>query len=91
MINLCGFKDKNYIRKWYKSLDAYVHWSEGEVVSRSILEAMVNKKLIFASDIPSTREQLIYGSTCGVLFKDEKDFVRKFNNYIIDKKKNNFF
>ena len=75
------------MKKWYNSLDAYVHWSDGEVVSRSILEAMEYKKLIFASDIPSTKEQLLYGSNCGILFKNEPDFLSKFNKYFYNKKK----
>ena len=76
-IHLFGFKDPRLMKDWYCSLDAYVHWTNGEVVSRSILEEMNNGTIILASDIPSTREQLKNPIDCGILFKNKKEFVNK--------------
>lgn len=86
-ITLDGFKNIKNMDKWFKEIDVYVHWSKGEVVSRSILEAMQNQKIIFASKILSTKEQLINGIRCGILFNDEKDFVNKLNKYFSNNQK----
>ena len=87
-VKLEGLKNNKNMKKWYEEIDVYIHWSKGEVVSRSILEAMQNQKIIFASNIPSTKEQLFSGFKCGILFKDEKDFVNKFNKYYSKNLKN---
>jgi hypothetical protein len=87
-IKLEGLQNNKNMKKWFKEIDVYVHWSKGEVVSRSILEAMQNQKIIFASKILSTKEQLIDGYKCGILFNDEKDFVDKFNKYYLNNLKN---
>ena len=89
IVILEGFKDSKNMKKWFNEIDIYVHWSSGEVVSRSILEAMQNQKIIFAFKILSTKEQLIHGCNCGVLFKDEKDFINKFKKYLNKKSKLN--
>ena len=86
-ITLDGFKNIKNMNKWFKKIDIYVHWSKGEVVSRSILEAMQNQKIIFAHRILSTKEQLIDGFRCGILFNDDKDFVNKFNKYYLNNQK----
>mgnify|MGYP001341454031 CR=1 FL=1 len=86
-ITLDGFKNIKNMNKWFKEIDIYVHWSKGEVVSRSILEAMQNQKIIFAYRILSTKEQLINGFRSGILFNDDKDFIDKFNKYYSNKKK----
>ena len=80
-IKLDGLKSNKNMKKWFEEIDVYIHWSKGEVVSRSILEAMQNQKIIFASKILSTKEQLFDDFKCGILFKDEKDFVNKFKKY----------
>ena len=54
-IKLDGFKNESNTKKWFKKIDIYIHWSVGEVVSRSILEAMQNQKIIFAFEIPSIK------------------------------------
>ena len=86
-IILEGFKDKKSMTRWLNKIDIYVHWSSGEVVSRSILEAMQKQKVIFASEIPSTKEQLLYGYKCGILFKNERDFINKINIYFSKRSK----
>ena len=86
-IILEGFKDKKSMTRWINKIDIYVHWSSGEVVSRSILEAMQKQKVIFASEIPSTKEQLLYGYKCGILFKNERDFINKINIYFSKRSK----
>ena len=88
-IILDGFKDINNMHKWFKEIDVYIHWSEGEVVSRSILEAMQKQKIIFASKILSTKEQLLNGFRCGILFNDEKDFLYKFDKFFLKNRKIN--
>ena len=83
-IKLEGFKDKQKMTRWFKKIDIYVHWSSGEVVSRSILEAMQNQKIIFASEIPSTKEQLLHGYKCGILFKNEREFINKLKKLFLE-------
>ena len=69
-IKLDGFKNESNTKKWFKKIDIYIHWSVGEVVSRSILEAMQNQKIIFAFEIPSIKEQLSGSFQCAILFKN---------------------
>ena len=68
------------MKKWFNEIDIYVHWSSGEVVSRSILEAMQNQKIIFAFKILSTKEQLIHGCNCGVYLKMRKILLINLKN-----------
>ena len=63
-IKLDGLKSNKNMKKWFEEIDVYIHWSKGEVVSRSILEAMQNQKIIFASKILSTKEQLFDDFKC---------------------------
>jgi glycosyltransferase involved in cell wall biosynthesis len=66
-VNLPGQLDEEQLIEWYHSINIYLHASEGETLSTSLLQAMASGLPIVASDVPGIRN-LVYGETiCGVL------------------------
>ena len=52
---------------WFRSLDIYLHASNGETFSMAILQAMATGLPIIASDISGMEEVLGPNGTCGIL------------------------
>lgn len=56
-----------YMPKWFRSLDIYLHASNGETFSMAILQAMASGLPIIASDISGMDEVLGHDGECGFL------------------------
>ena len=66
-VEFCGALDEARLAEWFRSLDLYLHASDSEVMSTSILQAMASGLAIIGSDIESIRHQLVTGLCCGAL------------------------
>ena len=81
LTDICVFlgllEDKDQIRSFLVSLDIYVHSTQGETMSTSIMQAMACGLPIVASDVEGVSN--IVHAPHGVLFKyqDERDLVAK--------------
>lgn len=70
-ISLPGPLDEDQLIDWYHSIDIYLHASEGETLSTSLLQAMASALPIVASDVHGIRN-LVSGKTiCGVLVEGQ--------------------
>lgn len=66
-VDFPGLLDEDRLIDWYRSIDVYLHASEGETLSTALLQAMASDLPIVASDVPGI-SNLISGETvCGVL------------------------
>jgi glycosyltransferase involved in cell wall biosynthesis len=73
------------IAPWLRALDIYVHASEGETLSTSLLQAMATGLPIVASDIPGIRNLLGPDSKYGLLADNTADaFAEKIDGSIGD-------
>jgi glycosyltransferase involved in cell wall biosynthesis len=70
-VDLPGQLDEAQLIKWYQSQDIYLHASEGETLSTSLLQAMASALPIVASDVPGIRNLLTSEPVCGVLIRDQ--------------------
>ena len=66
-VEFCGPLDEARLAEWFRSLDLYLHASDSEVMSTSILQAMASGLAIVGSDIESIRRQLATAPQCGLL------------------------
>jgi glycosyltransferase involved in cell wall biosynthesis len=66
-IGLPGMLDQQALSSWIHSLDYYLHASEGETLSMSLLQAMASGLVIVASDVPGISNLVGGDHTCGIL------------------------
>ena len=66
-VEYCGVLGPQALVEWYRSLDVYVHASESEALSISLLEAMASGLPIIASDVPGVRELIGGADSSGIL------------------------
>jgi glycosyltransferase involved in cell wall biosynthesis len=70
-VSLLGPLNEDELIDWYKTLDVYLHASDGETLSTAMLQAMASGLPIVASDVPGIRSLVAGKSTCGSLVADQ--------------------
>ncbi|HHD63369.1 MAG TPA: glycosyltransferase family 1 protein [Desulfobulbaceae bacterium] len=70
-IELPGMLDPQALSAWLQSLDIYLHASEGETLSTSLLQAMATGLPIVASDVPGIRNLVGGDNACGLLVSSQ--------------------
>lgn len=87
-ISFAGLLKENEVAKWLRQLDVYVHATEGETLSTSLLQAMATGLPIVASDIPGVRNLLGINSNFGISVANDPDcFAEAIRSFSVDKKK----
>jgi glycosyltransferase involved in cell wall biosynthesis len=66
-IELPGYLSEKGLCDWFHSLDFYVHASDGETLSTSLLQAMAMGLPIVGSNVPGIDNLLLAGGGCGLL------------------------
>ena len=69
----CGSLDQQKMKIWYKKLNLYVHATNGEGMSISILEAMSMKIPVIGSNVMGVNNLLIQKKNIGMLFENSVD------------------
>lgn len=81
-----GLLSENKVADWMRSLDLYVHASEGETLSTSLLQAMATALPIVASDIPGVRNLLEGTNRFGLcVANEEESFARAVEGLLSDR------
>ena len=70
-IDMPGQLDEAEMVCWYQSLDIYLHASDGETLSTSLLQAMATGLGIVASDVPGISNLIGGVKPCGLLVKEQ--------------------
>lgn len=70
-ISVEGAMPQQAIPEWLRGIDIYVHATEGETLSMSILQAMATGLPIIASDAPGVRELIKRDSRHGLLVPND--------------------
>jgi len=70
-IHFCGLLSEPRVAEWLKGLDIYVHATDGETLSTSLLQAMSTGLPIVASDIPGVANLLGANSEFGLCSANE--------------------
>lgn len=76
-INLMGNLPHNELLETYKKYNYFLTTSKFEGNPKTVLEALNNDCIVFASKIENHKE-LIYDSFNGYLFENKEDFIEKF-------------
>lgn len=66
-VTLPGYLGAEALRDWFATLDIYVHATDGETLSTSILQAMAMELPIVGSDVAGVTELLGEGGGCGLV------------------------
>ena len=78
-----GFLEEQELVDWFKEINIYVHATDGETLSTSILQAMSCGLPIIASDIPGVSNLLNQEKVFGITSKNTiPDFSRKIINLL---------
>lgn len=72
-VHFAGLLDEAEVAEWLRSLDLYVHASEGETLSTSLLQAMATGLPIVASAIPGITNLLSASGTLGCTCENTPD------------------
>jgi glycosyltransferase involved in cell wall biosynthesis len=73
-VRFAGLLPEGMVADWLRELDIYVHASDGETLSTSLLQAMATGLPIVASDIPGIRNLLAgKGETIGILSPNDPE------------------
>lgn len=83
-IKFDGLLSENEIASWLRELDIYVHATEGETLSTSLLQAMATGLPIVASDIPGVSNLLYRESEYGVCVANDTDAFSQAILHLID-------
>lgn len=70
-ILLPGLLDEADLANWFRSIDFYVHASDGETLSTALLQAMATGRPIIASDVQGIRNLLTASGPCGLLVNNQ--------------------
>lgn len=83
-VTITGHLDETELIDWFKGLDIYVHASEGETLSTSMLQAMACGLPVVASDVPGIRNLL--SGDCGfgrlIAHQDSSEFATVLNELV---------
>lgn len=80
-----GLLNENDIAPWLRELDLYVHVTDGETLSTSLLQAMATGLPIIASDIPGVRNLLGAAEEYGRCVASDADaFARAILEFVDD-------
>ena len=71
-VTLAGHLDEAELIKWFHDLDIYVHATEGETLSTSMLQAMACGIPMVASNVPGVSNLLQHGNSLGVLVDEQR-------------------
>lgn len=66
-VTLPGYLGAAALRDWFGTLDLYVHATDGETLSTSILQAMAMELPIIGSDVAGVTGLLAEGGGCGIV------------------------
>lgn len=66
-VEFCGMVAKAALPDWFRSLDAYVHASEGEALSIALLQAMATGLPIVGSNVPGVKDLLSSDPPVGLI------------------------
>ena len=83
-VEFMGFLDEQQLQDFYSSLDAYVHITDGEGQSLSILEAAANSLPIVASRVTGVANQLESGRTGLLVANDPVALATTLTNLWLD-------
>lgn len=72
-IHFDGLLNEQEVADWLRGLDVYVHATDGETLSTSLLQAMATGLPIVASDIPGVRNLLVKHEDYGLCIPNEAD------------------
>lgn len=84
-IKVTGWKKRGEVVRELSQLDVYIQTSLWEGLPISVLEAMVMKKPVFVTNVVGNIDLVEEGKN-GYIFKNEEDFVKKFNILVNDNK-----
>lgn len=85
IISMPGYLDEKNIIKWFKNLDIYIHISDDETTSTSILQAMSMSLPIICSDVDGNK---MLNKNNNLLFvPNNKDKIFTKLNYLLNDKK----
>jgi len=74
-VDFPGYLDEDKLLEWFRTIDIYLHGSEGETLSTSLLQAMSMGLPIVASDIPGITNLLHQSKVEYGLLADNNDLV----------------
>ena len=84
-----GYVEKNNMSNWFNSIDYYIHISDGETMSLSIMQAMAMGKVIIASNVSGIKN-IITHKYNGYLVENTKSNIIKMINNIKNYQDQNF-
>lgn len=85
-ITLCGNLNEQELISWFQKLDIYVHATEGETLSTSMLQAMACGLPIIASDVPGVNNLISDVEEFGILVHEKSALA--FSDAIVNLIKN---
>jgi glycosyltransferase involved in cell wall biosynthesis len=71
LVDFPGQLDERQLIDWYRSLDIYLHASDGETLSTALLQAMSMALPIVATDVPGIRNLLARDPPCGIMISEQ--------------------
>lgn len=85
-VTLPGYLGAAALRDWFGTLDLYVHATDGETLSTSILQAMAMELPIIGSDVAGVTELLAEGGGCGTVAEAQtaEAFASAFHRVVDD-------
>ncbi|MDP2258253.1 MAG: glycosyltransferase family 4 protein [Caulobacter sp.] len=86
VVALPGYLGAATLRDWFGTLDIYVHATDGETLSTSILQAMAMELPIVGSDVPGVSGLLAEGGGCGTVARAQtaEAFAAAFRQVVED-------
>ncbi len=71
IVDFPGYLGDAPLKAWFETLDIYVHASDGETLSTSLLQAMAKGLPIVGSDVAGISDLLARAGGCGLLAADQ--------------------
>ena len=72
-VTFTGSLNEPELVKWFKTIDIYIHASNGETLSTSILQAMSSRLPIIASNVSGISNLIAQKQKCGTLVTNQSD------------------
>jgi glycosyltransferase involved in cell wall biosynthesis len=72
-VEFTGYLEAEALKQWFATLDFYVHASDGETLSTSLLQALAMGLPIVASDVPGIGSLLASGGGIGIAVEQTPD------------------
>ncbi len=70
-VTLEGFLGPDELTTWFQGIDVYVHASDGETLSTSLLQALAMALPIVGSNVPGINNLLAMNAGCGIVAKEQ--------------------